>query len=242
MSEEDQNIDPAPEDSMEGIEFEEADAEESAPLTPYQKDFDQVDKMLSQAIKLSSDSKMHEPTCPICCSVLRTEAEDMWDQNSRSVAPIKAMIKDRSGLKVGAEIIRHHMKNHKDVSNELRKVEFIDEVRRLYSTEATTLDEINLCLSIITAQIMSINSLGPSHDYSEADIVKLKSAETTKLMGMRRDYIKLRSQILGEMKDNGEIISIPRDKFIKVFNDAVAEAQGDRETEIIMGILNGLKG
>jgi hypothetical protein len=244
MSEEDNNIDPnldpIPEDSMEEIEYEET--EESETLAPYQKDFDQVDKMLSNAIKLSSDSQMHEPTCPICCSPLRTEAEDLWDQNSRTVQPIKDLFKSKSGLKVSAEIIRHHMKNHKDASQELRKVEFIDDVRRLYNTEATTLDEIKLCLSIITSQIMSINSLGPSHDHSAAEIQKLKSAETNKLMGTYSNLIKLRAQILGEMKDNGEIISIPRDKFIRVFNEAVAEAQNDRETQIIMGILNGLKG
>jgi len=227
-----------PEDSMEGIEIEEL----GETLTPYRKDFDQVDKMLSQAIKLSSDSQMHEPTCPICCSPLRTESEDMWDENPRSSASIKSMFKDKSGLKVSAELIKHHMKNHKDASSELRKVEFIDDVRRLYNTEATTLDEIKLCLSIITSQIMSINSLGPSHDHSQAEIQKLKSAETNKLMGTYSSLIKLRAQILGEMKDSGEIISIPREKFIRVFNDAITEASTDREREIITDILQGLKG
>jgi hypothetical protein len=171
MSDE-ENIEPGPEDSMEEIEFEQRD---DSTLTPYRKDFDQVDKMLSNAIKLSNDSQMHEPTCPVCCSPLRAEAEDLWDANPRSTAPIRDLFKDRSGMKISAEVIKHHMKNHKDSSNELRKVEFIDDVRRLYNTEGTTLDEIKLCLSITMNQIMSINSLGPSHDHSEADIKKLKA-------------------------------------------------------------------
>lgn len=232
----------SPEDSMESIDVDLDEGEETrSTLTPYRKDFDQVDKMLSQAVNLNNESRLHEPTCPICCSPARVEAEDAWD--GRKTLPIIQLIKERTGAKVSTEVVRHHMKNHMDNGGkEIRKVEFIDRVRRLYGSEGTTLDEIRLCIAVIRDRMMEINSLGPSGDDSEADIQKIKSAETNKLMSTYGNLIKLQATILGEMKDNGEIISIQRDKFITVFNEAFAEAKTDREREIVSGIINGLKG
>jgi len=232
---------PKDEDSMEDPIIG-SQLEDTPTLTPYRKDFDQVDKMLSRAIKLSEDSRVHEPTCPICCSPIRSEAEDLYNQNPRNTVPIKQLLREKGGIETNAEVISHHMKSHKESSNELRKIEFIDDVRRLYSSDTTTLDEIKLCLSIITNQIMNVNSIGESHDSSEADIVKMKATETNKLMTTYKNFIQLRANILGEMKDNGEIISIPTAKFIDVFNVALSESKSEREREVVTKILNGLRG
>ena len=53
--------------------------------------------------------------------------------------------------------------------------------------------------------------------------------------------VKLKATLLGEMKDSGEVITISQDKFVTVFNDALADAKNDREREIITRILSGLK-
>jgi len=231
-----------PEDSMEEIKF----TEETSELTPYQKGFDHVESMLSQAINLSNDKRMHEPTCPICNSPLRTDVEDMWDKTpgNRITKPIQDFLKERTGLKVSAEVVRHHMKNHKDSGDrEIRKVEFVDRVRRLYGNgSATTLDQIQLCLAIITDRIMEMNTIAPDHDHTVAEIEKVKNAEINRLMKTYGDFMKLRATVLGEMRDSGDIISIARKKFIDVFNTAIIEAENDREREIIQKILEGLKG
>jgi len=229
-----------PEDSMQELSYQEE--ESTGKLTPYRKEFDQVDKMLAQAVNLSGDSRMHEPTCPICNSPLRAEAEDMYERNPRDLKAIKQFFKERSNLNVSVEIIKHHMKDHKDGGvKEIRKVEFIDRVRRLYNSDTTSLDQINLCLGIITERIMEINSLGPDNENSVADIEKMKTSETTRLMGQYSKMIQLRATILGEMRDNGEIISIQQKRFIDVFNTALINAKTDREKELVQQILEGLR-
>ena len=76
-----------------------------------------------------------------------------------------------------------------------------------------------------------------------ADIEKIKSSETVKLMSTYSNLIKLQATLLGEMKDSGEMISIPSKKFIAVFNTALAlEVKTDREREIVTNILKGLQG
>jgi hypothetical protein len=229
-----------PEDSLEEIVLEKEHVET---LTPYRKDFDQVDEMLAQSVNLSNDSRLHEPTCPICCSPLRVEAEDIWDKDGSRTSPVCQLFKEKSTLSVGAEVVRNHMKNHKDGGvAEIKKVEFIDRVRRLYGKNVTTLDRIDLCLAVITERLMQINSLSPSGDKSLVDIEKIKCGETNKLMATYSNLLKIQANILGEMKDNGELISMPRDKFVRVFNDAIISANTNREREIITQILNGLKG
>jgi|SaaInlV_100m_DNA_2_1039680.scaffolds.fasta_scaffold21311_1 hypothetical protein len=233
---------PSLNDSMEPLEPVESFVEEESEVTPYKKDLGQVEKVLSQALNLANDGQFHESTCSICCSPLREEAEDLWDQG-RATAPIKKLYKEKSSQKINDSLIKNHMKNHKDGGvRELKKVEYVDRVKRLYgSGEITTLDRLNLSLAIITDQLLEINSLEPSGDKSIADIQKIKSGETNKLMATFNNIVKLQATISGEMRDSGEIISIPRDTFLNVFNDAIINARNDREREIITGILDGLK-
>lgn len=231
-----------PEDSMEEIEFDQVSSSDTSNITPYHKDFDRVDLMLAQSINLNNESGLHEPTCSICCSTLRTEAEDLWDKNGVT-APISKLFKDNSGLKISSELIKHHMKNHKDGGEkEIRKNEFVDRVRRIYGKNVTTLDQIQLCMAIITDRIMEINSISPSGEHSVVEIEKIKSAEINKLTKTFGDFVKLQATILGEMRNTGEIITIPRERFINVFNDALINAQNDKEKALVNGILNGLKG
>ena len=232
---------PSLNDSMEPLEPVESFVEEESEVTPYRKDFNQVEKIFSQAINLANDGQFHESTCVICCSPLRDEAEDAWDQG-RATAPIKKLFKEKSTQKVNDSLIKNHMKNHKDGGiRELKKVEYVDKIKRLYGGgSVTTLDRLDLSLAIITDQILEVNSLEPSGDKSWADIQKIKSGETNKLMATFCNITKLQATITGEMKDSGEIISIPRDKFISVFNEAIISAKNDREREIITGILDGL--
>ena len=42
------------------------------------------------------------------------------------------------------------------------------------------------------------------------------------------------------MKSKGELIIIPRDSFVNIFNDAIAEAKNDEERNVIKNILSEL--
>ena len=159
-------IENKPEDSMEEIIIE----SEEDTLAPYESGFDQVDMMLSQAINISNEGSLHEPTCAICNSSLRNEVEELWDK-SRITTPITKLLREKTNVVIGADIIRNHMKNHKDCGvQEMKKVEFVDRVRRLYQNNATTLEGIKLSMAIIIDQVMQISSMIPSGDKSSAEI------------------------------------------------------------------------
>jgi len=215
------------------------------PIQPQVVDrgFDQVDSMLAQVVNLSGSNQMHEPTCPICSSKLRGEAEDVWENEGEKTAPVLRIFRERTDLKISAEIVKNHMRNHKDGGQkEIKKVEFIDRVRRLYGKNVTTMDRIDLCLAVITERLMQINSLSPDGKKTHVDIEKIKTSETTKLMATYSSLLKIQATILGEMKSSGEIISISRDRFVEVFNDAITEAKTDRERALITNILKSLRG
>jgi hypothetical protein len=241
MSEPSEPSEPNLEDSM-NMEELEIEIKEESTLTTYEKEFDQVDKMLAQAINLNNESELHESTCPICCSPLRQEAEDIWDRSAMS-RDVISVFREKSSQKINATLVKNHMKNHKDRGiSGIKKVEYIDRLRRLHgSNSSTTLDKLNLAMAMVMDQILEINSLEPSGDKSIADIKKIISTETNRLSATYGNMVKLQATLLGEMKDSGEVITISQDKFVTVFNDALADAKNDREREIITRILSGLK-
>jgi len=229
---------PSLEDSMEELEIE---VEEEATLTTYNKEFDQVDKMLAQASNLNNESELHESTCQICCSPLRQESEDTWDRTALS-RDVISLFRERSSQKISAAIVKNHMKHHKDAGvSEIKKIEYVDRVRRLFGNSVTTLDKLNLAMTMTLDQILEINSLEPSGDKSVADIKKIKSTETNRLCATFSNMVKLQATILGEMRDTGEVVTIPQDRFVTVFNDAISGAKNEREREIITNILTGLR-
>ena len=212
--------------------------------TPEQKEIanyilSDIDNALSQLINLS-DNILHEPTCLICCNAHREEIEQEWLQ-STSHQKVKKLIKDKSGIALSNDVIDNHMVYHLDRGvKELQKIEYADRIKRLNAANLTTLDRLRLCFSALTERLMNINSITPSGDMSVADVEKIKSAETSRLMASFNQLLKLQASILGEMKNNGEIITIPRQSFMDFFDNAILNAKNDEEKQIISDILNGL--
>jgi len=205
------------------------------------KDSKKIDDMLSQVINLNNDNEMHEPTCAICSSAIRKDAEEVWDHTHKNKDIIK-LFEERTGLAISRDVVENHMLNHKSGGiKEIQKVEYIDRIKRLYGKNTTTLDKIDFCLSILTERVMGVNSLVPNSNQSASDIEKIKSSETARLMAQFGNFCKLQATIMGEMKDQGELISIPKDKFVNVFHTAIANANNDRERQLIKDILDGLK-
>ena len=200
----------------------------------------ELEKTLSQAINLSPDNTFHEPTCLICSSPYRTEIEEKWVE-TKSHADIKDLLKGRTLSKISTGVIDNHMRFHyeRDI-NQHQMREYVDRIKRYSTSELTTLDRIQFALSALTERIVGINAITPSGDYTAADIEKIKSAELTKLMGAYGKFTKLQADLMGEMKDTGDLISIPKEAFIHFFNKALTEAKTEDEKEIVNKILTQL--
>lgn len=200
-----------------------------------------IEAALNQLVNLNEQSIMHEPTCIICNSPHRSEVEKEWLSSNKDYAKVKALFCSKSNLKVSDDIIENHMSHHFNKGvRELQKTEYVNRIKRLSNIEMTTLDKINLCLSALIERLAGINSISPQSDLSYADVEKIKSAETSRLMGSFSTLIKLQATIMGEMKEEGELITLPRQPFINMFNKMLIEAKTDIEKVIIQKILKGL--
>jgi len=202
---------------------------------------DQVEKLLAQAINLSDECIVYEPTCIICSSQHREEIEQLWLKN-KNYAEVQKLFKDKTGMDLAKGIIENHMLYHYDkVVKQIQMVEYVNRIKRHHGQNLTTLERISTCYAIITERIMGVNSIVPSGEESAIEVEKVKSVETSRLMGVLNNLLKLQAAILGEMKSNGEIVNIPTNDFINVFNEAFKETKTDKEREILKNVMYRLE-
>ena len=201
-----------------------------------------IERTLSQVINLNNDNEVHEPTCLICSSPLRIELEAEWDKNAR-VSTIQEIFKSKTGKRISKEVVDNHMHYHCGKAlKELQKVEYIGRLQRLKNQTPSTLSKLDMAETIIFERIMGMNSLPPGgSDISQVEMEKVKSSETSKLVASLSNLWKLRASILGEMKDGGDVISLPTKDFIRVFTEELASSQVDIERRTINRILDRLK-
>jgi len=200
----------------------------------------EIEDALLQLINLNSDNILHEPTCMICSSPQRSDLEKKWLKNKKH-EEVKVLFKTQSSLPLSNDIIDNHMRFHYEMGiKELQKVEYINKIKRLNTVEMTTLDRIRLALSMLTERLMGINSITSSSNISVAEVEKIKSSETSRIMVAFNNLLKLQASIMGEMKNSGELIIIPRQAFIDTFNKSLIEAKTDGEKEVLKKLLKGL--
>jgi len=200
-----------------------------------------VESMLAQLIDLNDQDIRHEPTCPICSSPDRKEYEDAF-KVSQSEMDVKKLYKDKTTKVISVDLIRNHMKQHYDKGGkEIQKREYINKLKRLAtSSNLTTIDKIGVGIAALFERMVGINSIVPDTETSIVEVERTKSAETVKITGALNNLLKLQAMILGEMKDSGEVISIPRQAFVNIFNQALIEARTDDQKQVIRNILDKL--
>jgi hypothetical protein len=197
-------------------------------------------KILSQLININADNILHEPTCILCGSPYRKDIEQKWVE-TKKYDDVKKLFQEKTGLTISKDVMDNHLLYHFDRGvKELQKVEYVDRIKRLSGCNLTTLQRIRLCCDALTERLMGVNSIVPTGEIGNADIEKIKSSETTKIMVAFNQLLKLQASILGEMKTSGELITIPRKDFVTIFNEAIATSKTDGERDVIRQILNKL--
>lgn len=201
---------------------------------------DSIEFALSQLINLNPENILHEPTCMICSDPNRTEIEKKWNETKKH-ADVIALFKTKSSANISNDVIDNHMSFHYDRGvKQMQIMEYINRIKRLSNIELTTLDRISLALAIIDDRLADINSITPNSNISAAEVSEIKSAETTKLMSAYNNFLKLKIGITGEMAKNGELIIIPKQSFIDVFNLAIVEAQTAEAKSVLKKVLTSL--
>lgn len=213
--------------------------EQTIPLLSSNSYSGEIEKFMGQIVNFNNNV-IHEPTCLVCSSPCRKDIENMRLEGKPN-SEIINLCKTKTNIEISDDILANHMTHHMDKGvKELQKLEYIDRIRRYTGTDFTTLDSIKLGIAAIYERLFNLNAIVPNGDTTAVEIEKIKSSETARLMSTLNNLLKLKAGILGEMKDNGEVISIPTKSFIDVFNQAIAEANNDKERSIIKTILSKL--
>jgi hypothetical protein len=199
-----------------------------------------IDGLLSQLINLNQDNIIHESTCLICSNPDRSEIENKYNRKDK-VEDILKFIEDKYKTKIHSSVLENHMVYHYERQiQELRKREYVDKIKRVTGSELTTLDRISLCFAALSERLVNINSVLPNIDAGHVEIEQIKTTETVKVMNAFSQLLKLQATILGEMKNSGQLIVLPREAFINIFNEIIIESKSSEQKEIVKKILDRL--
>lgn len=206
----------------------------SSTIKPYDSE---TARLIEQTVNLSSGNIYCEPTCPVCTSPCREEVEQCLLEHKDYKRGID-LFQQRTGKDVSRPILENHLKNHASRGiKEVHKAEFVKKINRMAGKNLSTLSQIEFMCNFLINQAVEIGSLSPNGTDSVLAVEKVKSQEGAKLMTALNNVLKLRAQIMGEMKSSGELVTIPTDAFKRIFQDAILSAKTDGERDLIRNIL-----
>jgi len=126
-------------------------------------------------------------------------------------------------------------------TKEIQKGEYANKIRRLVDCRLTSLETIDLAHAALKERLMGVNSLTPGGDFSIADIEKIKTQETTRITESMTKLLKIQEDIEENMRLKGDILSIAKQPFIDIFNQAILNAKNDNEKDLVVDILNKIE-
>lgn len=193
-----------------------------------------------QLIDINEGNIIHEPTCAICNNSHRAEIEQMWIEK-KNLDEIKKVMDSKLSIPNLRSAIENHVLYHfnREV-RELQKKEYIDKIQRLTAENLTNLQRIKISLAAIRERLAGINSIVPTGDIGQAEIERIKSSETSRLLTTESNLLKIKYTIENEMKKTGELITIPRQSFLEIFNSSLINAKTSAEKNAVQNILQKL--
>lgn len=202
-------------------------------------------KLLQRTVNLTDDNIYHEPTCPICNSPHRKEIEDLYLKTPGDYGPIIAFVEtldpEETKNKINVAVIENHIKSHHQMAvSEIRKKEFVHRIKRLDSGAVSTLDKLAMTINILIDRLANVNALAPSSDLSIADVEKIKSGETAKLGAAISNLLKEQSKLTGELKETGDLITIPKQEFMRIFQEIARMAKTENEQKLVRKFFQSL--
>lgn len=196
-------------------------------------------EFLGRMVNLNNTGVFHEPKCPICRSPDRQQAEQDW-LASRNAEQIRQFFIDK-GQTFTIPVVKNHMESHLDQSQvELRKREYIDRVLALSKNPVTTLDRLEVALAAVQERLVAASAL--EDPGAAASVVeKIKSDSTCKLTSTMSVLLKFRAEMLGELRQNGEVFTVNKQVFIQLFAKLLSECVTDEEKLVVNKVFGELQ-
>ena len=201
-------------------------------------------ELFGALIKINEHGIFTEPSCSFCISKYRSEAESIFLKTPQydNDKYIKThMFLSEKGEQFSIDIVKNHCNNHiNQGESQLRKIEYINTIDNIASIKQSTLEELDVMLAALKERMIEINKIIGDSRTSKIDAEVIKSNVITQISKSFSSLLKLRSELLGEMKQSGEMLSISRFKFKEIFNEALDKAKNEGEKNIIAELLKNL--
>jgi hypothetical protein len=206
-----------------------------------------LSELFGAIVHLSEGGTYHEPTCPVCNSKHRTKAEEAWrSMDIGTVRDRAARVKQyltSVGETISADAIRNHAKAHMEAGEvELRKIEYLTKVSNLSNVGITTVEQVNMGMAVIWECIVASGAIvGDGKSLSNAKATEIRAAIISKLTRAWTDMLEVKCKMLGQMKDKGEVISIPLKSFSDLMNRTLIKAETKAEKDLVGEIMDGIR-
>jgi len=199
-----------------------------------------LNDFMLRMVNLNDSGIFHEPSCHICASEHREKSEKMW-LDTRNAESIRQFFIDKGVNYLTIPMIKNHMESHLDQSQEeIRKREYIDKLISINdSSKVSTIDRLDMALTTLNERLVSINAI-VDHCKPPSDVEKIKADLTCKITGSMDRLFKLRAELLGEMKKDGEAFSINKREFVDTFKGLLDAAPTEEERLIINKVFSAL--
>lgn len=197
-----------------------------------------VDEFLHRMVNINDVGIFHDPNCEVCHSPHRKAAEDEW-LSSRNAEQVRQLLIDK-GETFSVPVLKNHMEFHVDQSQvELRKREYVDKIAGLSRDDVSTLDRLQMTLAAVNERMVTISALeDPAMPHAQVE--KIKADSTVKLTATMKQLLEFRAKMLGEMRENGEVFTIDKDKFVKTFGKLLDECVTDEEKLVVNKVFGEL--
>ena len=188
-------------------------------------------EFLSRMVSLSDSGIYYESDCPICASDHRDKSEKMW-LDTRNADAIRQFFVDK-GKSYTIPVIKNHMEGHLDQSqDEIRRKEYINKITLLFNSgKVSTIDRIDMALTALQERLVAVNAISDQVK-PLSEIEKMKADTTCKITSSMDKLLKLRADMLGEMKKDGEAFAINKQEFVDLFK-RLLDAPTDEERYVV---------
>jgi hypothetical protein len=206
-----------------------------SPVDVYKAENRGIKEFLSAVVNLSDSGAFCEPTCPLCLSKNRATAEARFEKDTetdfqKKCDTIKKFFLARNE-EMGISVLRNHFANHLNQGeNELKKLEYVNKLATLNTTDRSTLDRLRVLMDALQERLVSGVEL--NQETRGKELVAISKAMTS--------ILELRAKIMGEMQGRGEVITIPIDKFNNTFEKALFKAKGKEQIDLVTLIMDSL--
>jgi len=189
--------------------------------------------VLQAMVKVDSHGVFFEPSCQFCHSRNRDAAEKLH-ANPPTAGDRDLMVKEffaKVDENISTDSVKNHIKNHVNrASLELMKLEYIDHLTHIAEQRLTSLESVHFMMAVLRERVAALATVPDD----SPRLVDMKTKAATSIAKAYAQQVEIQAKILGEMAGRGELIAIPKARFVQTMQAALQSVKSPEEQQAIL--------